>query len=577
MDKFYKTNLKLVSQKNKKKLPDFKQLKYLSFFLNKKEKIFLKFFIFLIILSSGYFLFRGYQNINSVPSYGGNYTEGIIGQIQYLNPILSSSNDVDKDINKLIYSSLFEYKNRKLITSIANSYEISEDQKIYSIKIKDNIYWHDGTKLTVDDIIYTIKTIQDPNYRSPLYTTLKDVTYKKIDNLNFTLTTPEIYSPFLNTLTFGILPKHIWQDINYSQFPLSEYNLKPIGTGPYKFKTLSKSKEGILNSYTLESYSSYFKKKPYINEITFQFLSSTEDAIDAIQNKKINGISFLNHNEVLSLNKRNINTTSFSLPQYTGLFFNSSLNNLLNDNYIRKILTIGTDKKSIIKKVFKNQAEQVETIFFKNMTGYDSEFKDYSFDPATALELLESNNWERDSETGIMKKDSKNLEFTITTVSNNDNQLIAEELKSQWEKLGIKTNIQLIDQSSIKEDVLKPRNYEILLYGEILGGSSDPFAFWHSSQIKNPGLNLALYNNKDVDQAIEKARKTTNKEDIEDLYHFIQEKIKYDMPAVFLLNPLYDYITTQNVNIVADKEITEPSERFNNIENWFIKTSKKLF
>lgn len=577
MDKFYKTNLKLVSQKNKRKLPNLKQFKYLSLFLNLKEKVFLRTFIILIVICSGYFLFRGYENIASVPAYGGDYTEGIIGQIQYLNPLLSLSNNVDTDINTLIYSSLFEYNKRVLTPSLVSSYAISDDQKTYTFKLKNNLYWHDGVKLTSDDVIFTMKTAQNPNYKSPLFVTFKDVKTEKIDDLNFSFTLSETYSPFLNSLTFGILPKHIWQDISYAQFPLSEYNLKPVGTGPYKFKTLSKSKEGFIKSYTIESNDNYFKKKPYIKELTFKFLADTQEAIETIQDKKTNGINFLNQNELVDSNTKNINVNNFSLPQYTALFFNSSLNALLKDSYIRKALTIGTNKNEIIKDVFNNNAEKAETIFFKNMIGYDPEFKDYDFNPSGAVELLENNNWKRDATTGIMMNGDKKLEFTLTTVTNKDSQLVAEEIKQQWEKLGIKLNIQYIDQDSIKEDVLKPRNYEILLYGEILGGLSDPFPFWHSSQIKNPGLNLSLYNNKEVDQAIEKARKTTNKDEIQDLYKFIQGKIKDDMPAVFLFNPNYNYVTTKNVNVINEKEVTAPSERFNNIQNWYIKTTKKIF
>ncbi len=577
MDKFYKTNLKLVSQKNKNKIPSLKQFKYLSLFLNLKEKVFLRIFIVLIIICSGYFLIKGYQHIDSIPAYGGSYTEGIIGQIQYLNPLLSLSNSVDTDINTLIYNSLFEYDKRVLTPSLVSSYTISDDQKTYTFKLKDNIYWHDGTKLTSDDVIFTMKTAQDPNYKSPLFVTFKDVKATKIDDLDFSFTLADVYSPFLNSLTFGILPKHIWQDISYTQFPLSEYNLKPIGTGPYKFKTLSKSKEGFIQSYTVESNNGYFKKKPYISEVTFKFLADTQEAIDAIKDKKVNGINFLNQNEIKSLNTKNININNFNLPQYTALFFNSSLNSLLKDTYIRKALTIGTDKDAIINNVFGGNAEKVETIFFKNMIGYDPSFKDYDFNPSSAVDLLESNGWKRDPITGIMANGDKKLEFTLTAVSNTDSQLVAEEIKKQWEKLGIKLNIQYTDQDSVKEDVLKPRNYEILLYGEILGGSSDPFPFWHSSQIENPGLNLSLYNNKEVDQAIEKARKTTNKDDIQDLYKFVQQKIKDDMPAIFLFNPNYNYITTKDAHIVNDKEITTPSERFNNIQDWYIKTTKKIF
>lgn len=577
MDKFYKTNLKLVSQKNKKQLPNLKQFKYLSLFLDTKEKVFLRVFIALIIISAGYFLFRGYQNINSIPAYGGAYTEGIIGQIQYLNPILASSNEVDTDINKLIYSSLFEYKNRNLTPSTVSKYTISEDQKIYTFKLKDNIYWHDGEKLTSDDIIFTMNTIQDPNYRSPLYVSFKDIKSEKIDNLTFKFTLPEIYSPFINSLDFNILPKHIWQDISYTQFPLSEYNLKPIGTGPYKFKTLSKSKEGFIKSYTVESNDKYFKKKPYIKEITFKFLNDTQEAVESMQDKSINGVSFINYNELKDLENKNIDATKFSLPQYTALFFNQSLNPLLKESYIRQSLTESIDKNEIIERIFNNNAEKVSTIFLKNMAGYDPEFKDYDFKPTDSVALLENNGWKRDAKTGVMMKDNQALEITLTTVANKDDQLVAEEIKRQWEKLGIKLKIQIIDQDSIKEDVLKPRNYEILLYGEIIGGNPDPFPFWHSSQIQNPGLNLSLYNNKGVDQAIEKARKTNNKDEITDLYKFIQGKIKDDIPAIFLYNPYYIYVTSGALQGINNTYIVTPSDRFSEIENWYVKTTKKIF
>lgn len=577
MDKNLKTNLKLVAQKNKKSVPTFKQFKYLGSFLNKKEDLLLKFFILLMIISAGYFLIRGYQKLPSVPSYGGSYTEGIIGQIQYLNPVLSSSNSVDTDINKLIYSSLFEYKERKLTPLLVDTYTISEDQKTYTFKLKDNIYWHDNVKLTADDVIFTLNTAKNPNYKSPLYVSLKNIRVEKIDDLSFSIILSEPYSPFLNYLTFGILPKHVWQDINYLQFSLSEFNLKPIGSGPYKFKTLSKSKDGYVQSYTLEANDNYFEKKPYIKDITFTFLSDTQEAIDTIKDRKIDGISYLTQEDINELQTKSIKANKLELPQYTALFFNSSLNNLLKEDYIREILILGTDTNEIIEKTLNNDAKNIEGIFFENMTGYNAEFKNYSFNPTDAVELLKDNNWERNSETGFMEKNDKTLEFTLTVVNNKDNQLIAEKIKEQWEKLGIKLNIQYIDQSSIKEDIIKPRNYEILLYGEIIGGSSDPYSFWHSSQSTNPGLNLSLYINKTVDSLIEKARTTSDKEVIQATYEKISEEIKKDMPAIFLFNQYYNYITTKNINIITDSLITTPSDRFNNIENWYIKTKKRLF
>ncbi len=577
MDKNFKTNLKLVAEKNKKKFPSFKQFKYINSFLNSKEKIVLKIFILLFLVSAGYFLIRGYQKIPSTPTYGGSYTEGIIGQIQYLNPILSSSNSVDTDINKLIYNSLFEYKNRILSPSLVETYNISDDKRTYTFKLRNGIKWHDGVDLTSDDVIFTINTAKNPNYKSPLYVSLKDIKVEKIDDLSFKITLNEPYSPFLSYLTFGILPKHIWQDITYLQFSLSEFNLKPVGTGPYKFKTLSKSRDGHVQSYTLESNSNYFESKPYIKDITFTFLSDTQDAIDTIKDKKIDGVSYLMKENIEELQSKSIRVNKLELPQYTALFFNSSLNSLLKEEYIREILTLGTNTDEIIEKALNGNAEKVETIFFENMLGYNTEFSNYVFNPTDAIELLADNGWKRNSETGIMEKNDKPLEFTLTVVNNKNNQVIADLIKEQWNKLGIKLNIQYVDSSSVKEDIIKLRNYEILLYGEIVSGSSDPYAFWHSSQTMNPGLNLSLYTNKTVDSLIEEARSISDTEKIQTIYEKISAQIKQDIPAIFLYNQYYNYITTKSVNIVTDELLTTPSDRFNDVENWYVKTKKKLF
>lgn len=577
MNKFYKANLKIVSQHNKELLPKPKQLKYLSFLLNFREKTMLKVLISLSIISSIFFIYKGIELIKEVPVNGGTYTEGVIGKIQYLNPILESSNNVDIDIDKLIYSRLFKFNNRILENDIVDSYAISDDKKTYTFKIKENIYWHDGEKLTVDDVLFTLNLIKNPSFRSPLYLNFKSIKIEKISDYEFKLEIERPYSSITSNLTFGILPKHIWEDINYIEFPLSEFNLKPIGSGPYKFKSISKSKEGYIRSYTVEKNSNYFSKKPYISEVVFKFLNDEDEVIANLQEKKIDGANYISYNNIDSLKEKSYNFYHLFLPQYQAIFINQNLNTILKDKYIREVLYYGINKEDIIKEVYNNNAQNVESPFLEGMVGYNENFKNYSFNPQKAIELLETNGWKRNSETQMMEKESSQLELTITSVENADNEKLVSMIKKQLNDLGIVIKTELIDSKLIKEDIIKTRNYDLLLYGELLGSDSDIYAFWHSSQINNPGLNLSQYKNTDVDKAIEDARETNDTTEKEKLYFSISEKIKEDIPAIFLINPSYTYTISNKVKGFNEKNIVSPSDRFENIENWYIKTRKKIF
>lgn len=577
MNKFYKANLKIVSKHNKKFLPKAKQFKYLSFLLNFKEKIILKLLIILSIISSIFFIYKGINLIKEAPVNGGTYTEGVIGRIQYLNPILESSNNVDIDINKLIYSRLFKFNNRVLNNDIVDSYAISDDKKNYTFKIKEGIYWHDGEKLTVDDILFTFSLIKNPSFRSPLYLNFKTIKTEKISDYEFKLEIEKPYSSLISNLTFGILPKHIWEDINYINFPLSEFNLKPIGSGQYKFKSISKSKEGYIRSYTLEKNDNYFGKKPYINEVIFKFLNDEDEVIANLQEKKIDGANYISYNNLHALDGKPYNFYHLYLPQYQAIFINQNLNALLKEKYIRETLYYGINKEEIIKTVYNNNAQSVESPFLEGMIGYNEGFKNYQFNPQKAVELLETNGWKRNSETQMMEKNGNKFELTITSVENSDNEKLVSIIQKQLNDLGIVVKTELVDSKLIKDDVIKTRNYDLLLYGELLGNDSDIYAFWHSSQSANPGLNLSQYSNSAVDKAIESARETNDEKEKEKLYFSISEKMKEDIPAIFLINPSYTYTISNKIKGFNVKNIVSPSDRFDNLEDWYIKTRKKIF
>ncbi|MBI2052583.1 MAG: hypothetical protein HYT38_02850, partial [Candidatus Sungbacteria bacterium] len=151
---------------------------------------------------------------------------------------------------------------------------------------------------------------------------------------------------------------------------------------------------------------------------------------------------------------------------------------------------------------------------------------------------------------------------------------VASALKSDWEKIGVKVNLDVVPVNAIQNQTIRPSQYEALLFGEVLGLNPDPFSFWHSTQRKDPGLNLALYSNKKADGLLETSRQASDPEDRVKKYQSLQEIIMQDAPAVFLYSPNYIYAVSGKINGLDLKAVNTPSQRFENINSWYIATKR---
>lgn len=566
--------LNLSKKSNKYKfLPSLTQLKHINKILSKKEKKIITWLSFLIIINlfflSSYIYFN---HTDEFPKKGGSYSEALIGNPQFINSILSQNNNVDDDIVKLVYTGLLKYDEKhQLIPDIASAYEISEDQKTYTFHIKNNIKWHDGEPLIADDILFTIQIIQDPAYNSPLYFNFDGVSLEKIDDYTIKFILNEPYAPFLDNLTIGILPYHIWSNVSTSYFKLAEYNIKPIGTGPFKFDSLTKDKLGNIKSITLSSFENFYGQLPYIQNITFKFYPDFLTAKDALFNKNVQGISKLPKD----LRDQTIQTNQFTiyqyeLPQYTAMFFNLTKENTWKSTEMRNALHLGINTEKLVQTVLPNYAKSInsEYILQNEITTTNK------FDIEKSKELLQKNEWLL-KEDGLRYKNEKPLTLTITTVNQFDNNDIALYLQNELKELGINVVLETLPFEEIKERI-KQRNYEVLLYGQFLGNDPDPYPFWHSTQRTHPGLNLSMYANKKADELIESARTTLDKEKRNSQYIELQKILSTDLPAIFLYKPIYNYAVENKIKNITGNKIVIPSDRFNNITNWYIKTKKTL-
>jgi peptide/nickel transport system substrate-binding protein len=516
-----------------------------------------------------------YHLTKAIPISGGDYTEGIVGQPVYVNPVLSSGNDADADLCALIYSGLFKYDaDGKLVPDLAQNYEVSDDKLTYTVHLKDNIKWQDGENFSADDVLFTIQTIQDPAFKSTLRQSWQGVGIEVVDEktVNFLLQTP--YAFFMNNLTIGIIPKHIWETVPPANFLLADYNLKPVGTGPYKFSNFQKDADGNIISYDLVANDDYFGSKPYITNFSFSFYFDEDSLLDAYNNKQIFGMSYISPSKVKDIkSSRSSNTFSISIPRYFAVFFNQQKSKALASRDVRKALSQTTDRQSIISEVLAGQGKELYSPIPPGSFGSTDDVKKFGYDINAANKTLDDAGWKK-GDDGFRSKDGQPLEINLVTTDWPDLAQTADLLKAQWEKAGAKVNVQSLPVADVQQNYIRPREYDALLFGQVLGIDPDPYAFWHSSQTRDPGLNLALYSNPDVDKVLEAIRKESDEKNRLDDFKKFQQLVADDLPALFLYSPNYLYLVNKQVQGINIHSMVTPDKRFSDVTGWYVKTKR---
>ena len=502
-----------------------------------------------------------------VPREGGTLTLGLVGHISYLNPVLSQSNDCDRDLIELIYNGLYKIDGQGgLEPNLAEKTEISPDGKTYTVFLKDNVFWHDGLPFTADDVIFTIETIQDPKIKSPLLLNWGGVVVEKLSSnvVRFNLKNP--YEPFLQNLTLKIIPKHIWANIKPEDIVHTEYNIKPIGTGSYLFDNLDKSSNGKISGYSLVANDSSFEGIPKIDRLIFRFYDNFEEAKEALLKNEVEAISpILIKDYKFFENKKDYQVFSLYLPRYYAIFFNLN-NNLFSSQDLRQALNLAIDKISLVDIILNRQAFALTGPLSPGFWSYQQ--SDVEYDPAKALEII---NKLKNSKAG-----PKELKFTLSLPDNPELVEVAKFLIDSWKAIGVEVDLQILPLADLEKNVIQTRSYQALLFGEIISQDPDLFSFWHSSQITDPGLNLSAYKNSNLDKLLEETRQILSEDKRLENMQQIQTILKTDQPAIFLYNPYYLYLLPRRVQGWNIQYANLPSERWSDVENWFIYTKRKL-
>ncbi len=533
--------------------------------------------VLIFIMVAHFIMLRqGYTEVASVR--GGTYAEGLVSDISTLNPLYATTS-AELSARNLLFSSLFRYDDKgSLSGDVATGYKVDETGKKYTVKINNNVLWHDGKLLTVDDVIFTLNILKNPASGVPQSENWRGVEYGKVDESTIEFTLPAVYASFPNALTFAILPKHILGDVPARVLRENKFSSSPVGSGPFIFSMLQRSNGDKKHTVMHATRNSrYHKGAPKLERFQLHVYGDNGSLVDAIKRQAINAAADVSADDFISLTKD---------PRFTGYMplvnagiyalFNTATDTLSNVD-TRRALRYGLSVKNIRDSLGYNPQPMDLPILENQVSGLgDVERPHYNQDKAN--DLLDSAGWLRDV-SGLRKKDGQTLTLRMALKKDPEYEKVAKNIEGQWRALGVDVQLTIIDTSDPTQNfaslVLQPRDYDILLYDLSIGADPDVYVYWHSSQATARGLNFSNYKDGLSDDALESGRSRLNNSLRDAKYKTFVTKWLQQAPAIGLYRTSSLYVVRNGVYAVeSDMRFVSSADRYFNVQNWTARTGE---
>lgn len=502
----------------------------------------------------------------TVPSYGGSLTEGVLGSPRFVNPLLALS-DADKDLSALTHAGLMGIsEDGSLIPVLAESYEVSEDGKTYTFILREGLRFHDGSPVTSEDVVFTVQKAQDPGLKSPELANWANILVEAVDARTVRFTLPKAYAPFLEDATLGIIPARLWKNLSNEEFPFSLHMQEPVGAGPFRISSMKRGEDGMIERYELVAFKKYALSRPYLDSIRFEFFSQEDDLLRAYERGRVESAHGIPEESAIKI----------PYARVFGIFFNANQNPLFARNEVREALSLLVDRTGMTSEVLGGFATPIEGPVPPG-SGIDVSVPAIAYEErlAEARDVLERRGWEYDGVNNRWThEDAGTLSVTVKTSSVPELKAVAQATKEDWEAFGVPTALEFYEPGDLTTSVIRPRRYEALLFGMVVGRDHDLYAFWESSQRNDPGLNVSMYANRTVDELLEAVREESDPSAVLESLAKLNEIISADFPAVFLYAPDFLYALPKNMRGVRISQIASPSDRFAGVAKWHRETER---
>lgn len=510
------------------------------------------------------------------PIDGGNYHEGLVGTFSTANPLYATG-AVDTAVSRLVFAGLFKYdSNNRIVGNLAKDYSVDETGKIYTVHLRENLHWHDGKPLTADDVVFTFSTIQNPDARSVLRGSMRGVIVSKLSANTVTFSLSSALSSFPGSLTVGVLPQHILGKVLPSDLRAASFNtVEPIGAGPFMWQQLqlndtSSQGEGTAATITLERFERYHEGAPKINRFSIHTYETIEDLLGAFDRREVIAISGLKSTPRELQAKKDVVIQSFQSTASMMTFFNMQSGGAVNDVAVRRGLMYGTSRRVIMQKL--NQSLKiVQAPMLTDQFAYDEAYEQPLYDKVKADEALTQAGWVAGKD-GTRFKDGKRLSINLYAEETSDNKIVTDELKRQWREIGAEAVITL-QPSMYFQITLQTRGYDAVLHGISIGIDPDVYAYWHSSQAADGGMNLSNYKSAVADKSLEAGRTRQDESQRALKYKPFLKAWLEDVPAIGMFRPRIYYVTRGPVYGLDEHLINTDADRYYSVEHWQIRTA----
>jgi len=506
-----------------------------------------------------------------VPTEGGRYTEGVVGQARRINPLFWQT-DAEHDLVSLIFSGLTRIdEHGNVIADLAERWTVMDDGLTYVFVLREDARWHDGTPVTSDDVIFTVQLLQDPEYNGQpaLAEFWRTVTVDRLDRRTVRFSLSEPLAAFLEYAGLPLLPAHRLKGVAVGDLAQHPFNRQPVGSGPFRLVELD------ADHVLLEAYDGYYGPQPYLRQIEFRFYPNPQRLLIAYRDGQIQGIGQVPPDALEAVaNAPDLTLYSAEQARCVAIFLNLD-RSLFRDRRVRRALLLGLNRQALIDEVLQGQGVVADSPIPPGSWAYDPRVAHVSYNPERARALLEKAGWiDRDGD-GVREKEAQSLRFELVTNSDPTRQALARAVADQWAELGVRVGVRVVSIAELRERVLEPREFDAVLFGwDPAMADPDPYPLWHSSQIEG-GQNIAGFRNPEVDDLLARGRRTPNWEERRRLYREFQQRFAEEVPALLLYRPVYHYAVATNIwNVQVPRTILQPSDRFTTLYRWYMRTER---
>ena len=469
------------------------------------------------------------------PAYGDTLIEGTIGEPSILIPMLAGDS-ASHNIAGLVYNGLVKYDtDLSVIGDLAESWDISKDGLVITFHLRKGVKWADGVEFTADDVMFGYKTIIDEKTPTAYSEDFRQVKKAEVlDRFTFRVTYEKPFAPALTTWgSLIILPKHLLEGKDITK---TDFARNPIGLGPYKLSKWVPDQELILGSYK-----DYFEGRPYIDRYIYKRIPDPATMFLMLRAGEIDmmGLTPLQYTKQTETDyfRKNFNKYRYPAFQYTHMAFNLK-HPWFKDRRVRQAIAYAIDKSELVDVVLFGLGSPATGPYVPNTWPYNPEVKKYDYNPENARQLLKEAGWEDTDGDGLLDKGGRPFKFTVfTNTGNKLRENTATIIQWKLAQIGIKMEIRKLEWSTFINQFIDKKRFEAVILGWSISLDPDQYDIWHSSKTREKELNFISYSNPEVDELLEKGRRTFDINERKKAYFRIQEILAEEVPYIFLYVP----------------------------------------